>query len=101
MPPLARHLSSAGGRIDGSTNRLIQHLGWCNAELETQRAIAIVGIEPVVGRFEDHSGSGENCLVPCSGNLEENLVLTLELDFLVVEPPRQEHVPVSGNQLLW
>src|SRR5918999_1172381 len=33
-------------------------------------------------------------------NLEENLVLPLELDLLVVDPPRQIHGAVSRNELV-
>ena len=33
-------------------------------------------------------------------NLEEDLVLAFELNFLVVELPGQQHVPVRANELV-
>ena len=38
--------------------------------------------------------------MPGTRDLKENLVLPLELDFLVVEAPRQQHVSVNANELI-
>ena len=38
--------------------------------------------------------------MPRARDLEEDLVLPLELDLLVVEPARQEHRAIGGNELV-
>src|ERR1700674_3351475 len=68
-----------------------QLLKRCHAELETERAIAIVGVEPIVAGFQHHSGGDEYGLVSRATDLEEYLVLTLKLNLFVVEPARQIH----------
>jgi hypothetical protein len=79
---------------------LVEHLGRRHTELETERPIAIVGEEPVVGRSERHPGRDEDRLVASAGNLEEYLVLTLELDLLIVQPPREIHRSVGRHELV-
>ncbi len=48
--PVARHLPSAGRGIGRGADRLHQHLERRDAERERQRAVAVVGEEPVVAR---------------------------------------------------
>src|SRR6185436_3733189 len=84
VSPVTRHLAPAGGGIDRRTNRFIQHFGGGYAEGQAESAIAVVRVEPIVGRLENHSRRCQNSFVARARNLEENLVLTLQLHFLVV-----------------
>ena len=68
--------------------------------VETERAVAVVGKEPVVAAAQVRAGGDEHRLVPGAADLEECLALVLELDLLVVDLPRQEHGAVSGEQLV-
>ena len=76
-----------------------QHVERRDAELQAQRAIAVVREEPVVARPEDHAGGDEDGLVAGAADLEERLALVLELDFLVVDLPREEHAAVGPQQV--
>ncbi len=77
-----------------------QHVARSDAEHEAQRAIAIVRIEPVVRRSQLKSRRHEHRLVSGAANLEVGLALILDLDFLVVELPGQEHPAVGGEELV-
>ena len=76
-PPL---LGSAAAPTDGE-----QHLERRDAELQAQRAIAIVGMEPVVAGLEREAGGDQHRFVTGAADLEEGAALVLELDLLVVE----------------
>ena len=65
-----------------------------------KRAVAVVEVEPVVPRLEDHARRRGDGLVTGARDLEEDLVLALEPDLLVVQPARQEHVAVCRDELL-
>ena len=77
-----------------------EHLVGRDAEREAQRAVAVVGIEPVVAGLQQHAGRGEDRLVTGAADLEVDQALVLELDFLVVEPPRQQHRAVGAEQVV-
>jgi hypothetical protein len=71
-----------------------------HAELEAEGAVAVVGVEPVVAGAHGEAGGGEHGLVARARNLEEDFVLPLELNLLVVEPPREVHRPVDAQHLV-
>ena len=100
VAPMRRHLAAAVARIGGGADRGQQHLERCDAELEAQRAVPVICVEPVVCRLENHACSGEDSFVACTRYLEEDLVLPLELDFLVVYPAGKQHVSIGCNQRL-
>ena len=100
LAPVRRHHAAARGRIVRRADRREQHLVRRHAEHERQRAIAIVGEEPVVSRLERHAGGDENRLVAGAADLEEDLALVLELDFLVVEASRQHHPAIRREQIV-
>ena len=100
MPPMRGHLPTARVGVVRGRDRRQQHLRRCHPEREAQRPVAVVGVEPVVPGLEDLPGHHLYRLVPGARDLEEDLVLTLELDFLVVQPPREEHEAVQLEQLL-
>ena len=99
MAPVRWHLPAARVGILGGADRREEHLRRGHAETETERAIAIVGIEPVVGGAEGFARSHQDSFVPGARDLEEDLVLALELDFLVVDASRQEHQPIHLEQI--
>ena len=68
--------------------------------VQAERAIAVVRIEPVVAGAQVHAGRVEHGLVAGAADLEEDQALVLELDLLVVEPPRQQHRAVGAEQIL-
>src|SRR5687768_17917756 len=58
-------------------------------QLQTERAIAIVRIEPVVTRLQHDACCDQHCLMTGAADLEEDLVLSFELDLFVVESTRE------------
>src|SRR4030095_1463900 len=70
------------------------------AKREAEGAVAIVRVEPVVASAEVHAGGDEDGFVAGAADLKENQALVLELDFLVVDPSRQEHRPIGSEQLV-
>src|SRR5436190_11831485 len=85
------HLPAMRVWIGSSANRGLQLFERRHAELETERAIAVVGIKPIIARLQSHAGRNQNCFVSGAADLKENLVLVLELDLLVVKPARKIH----------
>ena len=86
VTPVRRHLPATGIRIVGRSDCGEQLFRGGHAEAEAEGAIAIVEVEPVVtGAEEFRRGRGDG-FVTGTGNLEEDLLLTLELDLLVVQP---------------
>ena len=83
-----------------SSRRREQHLVRRHAEGEAEGAVAVVGIEPVVRRLQLHAGGDEDGFVSGAADLEEDQALVLELDFLVVDPPRQDHRPIGAEEIL-
>ncbi len=100
VAPVRRHLPAAGGRIVLRGDARQQHLERRHAERQAERPVAIVRIEPVVGGLEHHAGGGQDRFVSGAADLEEDEALVLELNFLVVQLPRQHHRAVRAQQLL-
>src|SRR6185369_3757818 len=67
---------------------------------QTERAVAVVGEDPVLTRMQLQTCSHQHSLVPGSADLEKGLLLVLEQDLLVVHLPRQEHQSVGCEQLV-
>ena len=63
MSPVARHLASAGRGIDRGAHCLVQHFRWSHAEGQAEGAVAVISVEPIVRRLEDHSRRGQNRFV--------------------------------------
>jgi hypothetical protein len=95
-----RHLAAAGIRIVLGSDAGEQHLERGHAELQAQRAIAVVGKKPVVARLQRQAGGDEDGFVAGAADLEKNLALVLELDFLVIQLARQKHAAVDRQQPL-
>ncbi len=98
VAPVGRHLAPGRGRIVLRADRLEKHLVGGYTQLEDQRAVAVVAVEPVVAGLEDHPGRGRDGLVAYAVDLKVDLVLPLELDFLVVDAAGQVDVAVGGDE---
>src|SRR5207248_7765890 len=77
VPPVARHLAAARIGVIGRADSAEQHLFARHAELETERTVAVVRVEPIVRRAKDESSGGQDSLVSRAGDLKEDLVLSL------------------------
>jgi len=84
VAPVRRHLTSVRVWISLSADCGKQLFERSHAELQTERAVAIVGIEPIVTGLQHHAGSDEHGFVSCAADLEKNPVLTFELNLLIV-----------------
>ncbi len=100
VPPVARHLAAAGVGVLRGADSGEEHLFAGHAEHEAKRAVAVVRVEPVVRRAEDEPGRRQHGFVPGARDLKEDLVLTLELDLLVVQPTGQEHRAIRAHELV-
>ena len=100
VTPVRRHLPPAGIRIVFRADGAQQHLERRHAELQAERAIAIVGIEPVVAGAQVHSRGSQHGFVSGATDLEKDQALVLELNLLVVDAARQQHRAVGPQQLV-
>jgi hypothetical protein len=80
------NLPPPGRGVVAGTGRREQHLGRRDAELQHQRAVAVVGVVPVVAGRSEPRGH-QHGLVAGAADLEVDPVLALELDLLVVDAP--------------
>jgi hypothetical protein len=97
-PPVRRHLPPGGRRIIFGSDRLEEHLVGRDPELETQGPVAVVEVEPVVAGAGNHARRRRDGLVAGAADLEVDLVLPLELDLLVVDPPGEVDVAVGRDE---
>ena len=79
------------GRADGAEEHFVRSC----AEAEAERAIAIVGEEPVVAWFEGEGRGDADGLVARAGDLKEDFLLAL-----VVDAARREHDAIGVDELL-
>ena len=100
VAPVRGHLPSAGAGVVFRADRAQQHLQRRDAERQAQRSIPVVRIEPVVSGLQAQTRGGDDRLVAGAADLEEDEALTLELNFFVVELPRQHHRAVGPKQFL-
>ncbi len=99
MAPVRGHLPTTRVRVIGGCHGREELLGGGHAEAEADGPVAVVEVEPVVGGPEHAGGGGEHRLVAGAGNLEEDPVLALQLDFLVIQPAREVHQPIKLDEL--
>ena len=97
---MRRHLPAARARIFAAAYSSEEHGERRDAELQAQRAIAVVGKKPVVTRPEREAGGHLNGFVTGAADLEKNLALLFELDLFVVQLARQQHAPMHLQQRL-
>src|SRR5258706_6067502 len=77
--------------ISFSPDALQKHFEWRHSQLQTQCAVAIVRIEPVMAGLQAHASGHQDRLVTGAADLEEDPVLAFHLNFFVIEPTRQVH----------
>src|SRR5712692_176530 len=92
------HLAPAGARVILGSNGLEKHFERRDAQHQAERAIAVVGVKPINARTKKQPHCRGHGFVAGTGNLEENLVLALELDFPVIQPPGEIHRAVDAHQ---
>src|SRR5437763_13508149 len=63
IAPVRRHLTAAGTWIIGGAYALQKHVVGLNPQRQAERAIAVIGIEPVVSRLESQSCGHSDRLV--------------------------------------
>ena len=89
------HLPPAGTGIVRRTHTLQQHFIRSHAQRETKRAIAIIGVKPIVSRFHGEGCGHTDGLVTGARNLEIDFLLTFKQDFPVVHTPRAVHQAIG------
>src|SRR5256885_1478628 len=92
------HLPAARRRIHRCSGSFVEHLSWRHTQLQTQRAITVVGVEPIVRGLQDYPRGRKNSFVARPRYLKEDLVLSLELHFLVINASREEHCAIGGQE---
>ena len=97
--PVRRHLPPAGIRIVLGPHRLKEHFQRCDAQRQAERAVAIVGIHPIMAGPENQPRGGQNAFMPRAADLEKSLVLPFQLDFAVIDPPRKKHRAVNTKKV--
>ena len=98
--PVGGHLAAAAGRVGGRADGLQQHVVGRNAEGQAERAVAIVGEEPVVAGTQGQGSADLQRLMAGAGDLEEDLLLALEQDLAVVDAAGEKHQPVDFDHVL-
>src|SRR5436309_5891392 len=91
------HLPPAGTRVVFGANRAEEHVERGHPQLQAERPVAVVWEKPVVAGLEMKRAGNVDGLVADAADLEEGAVLSLKLNLLVVNPPRQVHGAVGGD----
>ena len=97
VAPVRRHLPPAGTQVILRSNGSKQHLQRRHAKHQAKRPITVVGIGPIHSRPQKQPHDSGDRLMPRAGNLKVDLILSLELDFPVIQPPRKVHRAVKSN----
>src|SRR6266568_4011950 len=92
------HLPSAGTRVVFGAHRAEEHDERRHPQFEAKRPVSVVREKPVVAGLEMKRAGNADGLVADAVDLEEGAVLSLELNLLVVNPPRQVHGSVGGDE---
>ena len=100
VAPMGRHLAAARSGVGGRADSLLQHLVGGDAESQAERAVAVIGKEPVVPGPQDHAGGHLDGLMSGGTDLKENAVLAFECDLAVIQPPGGVHQAERTDELL-
>ena len=92
------HLPAARGGIGFGAPGSRELLQGRQAQPGGQRAVPVVGVDPVGLRPEQRGGGRGDGLVAGRTDLEERLVLTFQGDLPLVHLPGGEHHPIGGSQ---
>ncbi len=100
MSPVRRHLASAGVWVGLRANRAEQHFKRRHAKLQTQGAVAVVSVKPIIARTERKPRRRQDGFMSGAADLKKNFILSLELNFLVVNAPGEIHRAIYPDELL-
>src|SRR5260370_666159 len=96
--PVGGHLAAAGGRIRCGADGGEQHLGCGDAERQAQRAIAVIGVDPILAGTQGQRRGHLYSLVTGAADLKKDAVLAFEGDLPIVEPPGKVHDAEGTDQ---
>ena len=95
---MRRHLAAAASRIVLRSHARQKHIVNRHADLQAERPVAVVGIEPVIARHQVQRRRHADTLMARAVDLEECFVLALELNFFVVHAARRIHGAIRAQQ---
>src|SRR5947209_16166442 len=84
VSPVRGHLAAAGVGVVGGSDRLEELFIGSHADSQTERAIAIVRVEPVVGGLQGEARGSQEGFVSSAGDLEVDFLLALKKDLAIV-----------------
>src|SRR6266436_4122112 len=96
--PMGGHLAAAGGRVGSGSDGGEQHLGCSDAERQAQRAIAVIGVDPILFRTKGQRRGHLHSFMTGAADLEKDAVLSFEGDLPIVEPPGEVHDAEGTDQ---
>ena len=97
---MGRHLASARSGIVRGAYSLEQHFIRRDAEGQTQGAIAIIRIDPIVARSQAHAGSHFDRFMSGSADLKIDAILPFQGDLAIVEAPGRLHSTEGADELV-
>ena len=95
---MRRHLPAAGGGVIFGADRLEQHLQRRDAEHQAEGAVPVIRVNPIDAGTKKQPHCGRDGFVAGAGDLEVDLVLTLQLDFAVIQAAGEKHRAVETNE---
>ncbi len=98
MAPVRRHLAATGSGVVFCADGLQQSFERGDAEHQAKRAVAIIGINPIDAGTQKQPHGGGHRFVAGAGNLEENFILALQLDFAVIQAAGKKHGAVEVDE---
>ena len=98
--PVRRHLPAAGTGVVGRAYGLQKHFIRSRTKRQAQRAVAIVGVKPVVACLQREAGRHADGFMSRAGDLEKNLLLALQQDLPVINAPGHIHDAIGFDELL-
>ena len=100
MPPVRRHLTSMRVWIVFSADAGKELLVRSHSQLQTERTISIVRIEPIVASLQSHACCYQHCFVSGTTDLKVDPVLGFKLNLFVVDSSRHIHRAIHLNENL-
>src|SRR5260370_1131529 len=85
MAPVRGHLAATGGGVVFGADGLQESFQRGDAKHQAESAVAVVRVEPIDAGTKKEAHGGGDGFVAGAGNLEENFILALELNFAVGE----------------
>ena len=96
---MRRHLASTRRWIGGSARGLQEHVLGRHAESQAQRAIPIIGENPIVAGAQSQARRDLNRFMPGAADLEKDFILPLEQDLPVVNATGRVHIAIGAYEV--